>query len=269
MTEDDRLYERYDDSVVTVSELIFGAGHMSPGGPDGVRAIVEGLDLAGKTVLDIGCAIGGIDVQLATEFDCRVVGVDIEPGLIDIGRARIAAAGLADRVDLRLVEPGPLPFDDAAFDVVFGKDSWLLIDDKPAFFAEAHRVLRPGGRLAASEWMGDGKPPSAAMQAYFELRGMTYHLQTTASYQAMLGAAGFTGVTVEDNSEVRRVQPRECCDAMAGHLREPMITAIGAARHDGFLTQWRALAGLFEAGELRTGHLRGAKPGMRENVDSP
>ena len=39
-----------------------------------------------------------------------------------------------------------------------------------------------------------------------------------------------------------------------------MIAAIGAARHEGFLTQWRALAGLFEAGELRAGHLRGAKP---------
>lgn len=263
MAADDRLYDRYDDSVVIVSEMIFGAGHMSPGGPDGVRAIVEGLDLAGKTVLDIGCAIGGIDVQLATEFDCRVVGVDIEPGLIDIGRARIAAAGLADRVDLRLVEPGPLPFDDAAFDVVFGKDSWLLIDDKPAFFAELHRVLRPGGSIAASEWMGDGAPPSADMQAYFELRGMAYHLETAASYEAMLRAAGFTDVTVADTSDVRREQPRACCDAMAGPLRAPIIAAIGAARHEGFLTQWRALAGLFEAGELRAGQLRGAKPNER------
>ncbi len=47
---------------------------------------------------------------------------------------------------------------------------------------------------------------------------------------------------------------------MAGHLREPMIAAIGEARHNGFLTQWRALAGLFETGELRAGHLRSAKP---------
>ena len=260
MADDDRLYDRYDDSVVIVSEMIFGAGHMSPGGPDSVRAIVEGLDLAGKTVLDIGCAIGGVDIQLATEFDCRVVGVDIEAGLVDIGRARIEAAGLADRVDLRLVEPGPLPFDDAAFDVVFGKDSWLLIDDKPAFFAELYRVLGPGGRVAASEWMGDGKPPSADMEAYFELRGMAYHLETAGSYQAMLREAGFAEVAVADTSDVRRGQPRACCDAMAGHLREPMIAAIGAARHDGFVTQWRALAGLFEAGELRAGQLRGAKP---------
>jgi hypothetical protein len=46
---------------------------------------------------------------------------------------------------------------------------------------------------------------------------------------------------------------------MAGELREPMIGALGEARHDAFLTQWHALAGLFEAGEIRTGHLRGAK----------
>ena len=128
MADDDRLYDRYDDSVVIVSEMIFGAGHMSPGGPESVRAIVEGLDLAGKTVLDIGCAIGGIDVQLATEFDCRVVGVDIEPALIDIGRARIEAAGLADRVDLRLVEPGPLPFDAAAFDAGVQNVVWAIAE---------------------------------------------------------------------------------------------------------------------------------------------
>jgi hypothetical protein len=107
--------------------------------------------------------------------------------------------------------------------------------------------------------MGDGTPPSADMAAYFEMRGMTYHLQTTASYRAMLRAAGFTGVTVEDTSEIRRGEQRTCCDAMAGPLREPMIAAIGAALHDEFLTQWQALAGLFEAGELRAGQLRGTK----------
>ena len=42
MADEDRLYDRYDDSVVIVSEMIFGAGHMSPGGPDGVRAVAGG-----------------------------------------------------------------------------------------------------------------------------------------------------------------------------------------------------------------------------------
>ena len=131
----------YDRTIVTVSELIWGEGFLAPGGADAVHAIVAGLTLDGLTVLDIGCGVGGVDRVLAEDHGCRVIGFDIVALLIDIGRARMAEAGLGGRVELRLVEPGPLPLDEGSIDVVFGKDSWLLIDDKPALFAEVFRAL--------------------------------------------------------------------------------------------------------------------------------
>ncbi len=251
----------YDRTIVAVNELIWGEGFLAPGGADAVHAIVAGLELDGLTVLDIGCGVGGVDRVLAEVHGCRVIGFDIVPLLIDIGRARMADAGLGGRVELRLVEPGPLPLDDGSVDVVFGKDSWLLIEDKPAFFAEVFRVLRPGGGLAASEWMGDGGPRSAAMQAYFDLRGMSYELETAETYRRLLVEAGFAEAAVSDTSAAYRAEARREHERLQGPLREAMIDVLGPEKQAHFVTQWAAMSRVLDLGELRTGRLRARKPG--------
>ena len=50
--------------------------------------------------------------------------------LVARATARVEAAGLADRVSVRMVSPGRFPFEDCAFDVVFSKDSIVHIPDK-------------------------------------------------------------------------------------------------------------------------------------------
>ena len=260
MAEENPSHGNYDHSIIAVNELIWGEGFLSPGGARAVRPIVDGLDLAGRTLLDIGCGIGGFDRVLAEDYGCRVIGFDIVPLLIEMGRARMADAGLADRVDLRLVGPGPLPLEDDSVDVVFGKDSWLLIADKPAFFAEVFRVLRPGGALAASEWMGDGAPLSQAMIDYFALRGMRYELETAAAYGEFLGFAGFDRISVIDNASDYGDGARRELTRMLGPLRQPMIDLLGEDKQAHFVEQWRAMIRVLDLGELRTGRLRAHKP---------
>jgi SAM-dependent methyltransferase len=261
MAEAKPTHGHYDRTIVTVSELIWGEGFMAPGGVAAVHPVVEGLDLRDRIVLDIGCAVGGVDRVLAEDYGCRVIGFDIVPLLIDIGRDRMAKAGLSERVDLRLVEPGPLPLGDHSVDVVFGKDSWLLIEDKATFFAEVVRVLKPGGILAASEWMGNGEPRSAAMQDYFDLRGMSYELVSTDAYGGLLEDAGFVDVTVSDTSAAYRDEARREHDRLQGPLRQPMIDVLGLDKQTHFVTQWAAMSKVLDLGELRTGHLRARKPG--------
>ena len=53
----------------------------------------------------------------------------------------------------QLVEPGPLPFADQSFDAVFTKDAIVHIPDKPPFYREVLRVLRPGGLFVGSDWL--------------------------------------------------------------------------------------------------------------------
>ena len=260
MSEEDPPPGNYDHSIVAVNQLIWGEGFLSPGGAPAVRSIVDGLDLAGLTLLDIGCGTGGVDRVLAEEYGCRVIGFDIVPLLIEVGRGLIGEAGLADRVDLRLVEPGPLPLEDQSIDVVFGKDSWLLIADKPAFFGEVFRVLRPGGILAASEWMGDGAPTSPEMDDYFALRGMRYALETAAAYDDFPARAGFTRISVTNSSNHYREGARRELARMTGPLRQAMIDLLGEDKQTHFVDQWRAMTRVLDLGELRSGRLRAHKP---------
>src|SRR5208337_2799284 len=109
--------------------------------------------IGGCEVLDIGCGLGAADELLITQYRARsVVGIDIDPSLLEGMRQRIERAGLADRIRGQRVVAGPLPFPAAGFDVVFSKDSIVQIPDKRAIFAEVLRVLRPGGRFIASDW---------------------------------------------------------------------------------------------------------------------
>ena len=123
----------YDDLTVDFLEALWGDGYLSPGGPDEVARILAGLDLAGRTVLDIGCGSGGITVSLARDYGAaKVIGIDVEAPVCAKARARAEAAGLADRVEIRQVAPGPLPLPDASVDLVFSKDSIVHIPDKAA-----------------------------------------------------------------------------------------------------------------------------------------
>src|SRR3546814_6694810 len=76
----------------------------------------------------------------------RVTAVDIEPQLLERGRRFAEKAGVADRVDFRLVEPGPLPFAAGRFDAVFSKDALIHIPDKPGLYA-AVRSEEPTSEL--------------------------------------------------------------------------------------------------------------------------
>ena len=253
--------DEYDDALVAMLELIWGEGFLSPGGPEAVREIVAGLELEDKIVLDVGCGLGGVDIILAAEFGARVIGLDIEAPLIERARARIEAAGLAERVEPRLVEPGPLPLDDAAVDVVFGKDSWIHIADKRGFFAEVFRVLRPGGVLAAGDWLRSDAPYSDDMRYFFELEGLTYNMDTLEAYGAILGEIGFVDVSLTDTSAAYRAKAHDEYVRMKGPLYARMGEVLGPEKQAHFVENWRMLTVVLDAGELRTGRLRARKPG--------
>ena len=252
--------DEYDDSLVTMLELIWGEGFLSPGGPRAVRNIVGGVDLAGKLVLDIGCGIGGVDIMLVRDYGCDIIALDIEAPLLERARRRAAAAGLAERIDFRLAEPGPLALEDACVDVVFSKDAWVHVADKRALLAEVFRVLRPGGWLLAADWCRGPEPYSADMEYFFELEGLTYNMVTLDSYGAVLGDCGFAEIDLTDITEWFRLEAQSEYERMKGPLNGRMAALLGDEKTAYFVENWRQLVVVIDNGELRPVRFRARKP---------
>ena len=182
----------YSDQDIIEFEAMFGAGFMSPGGQEEVAKIVENVDLAGKHVLDIGVGIGGPACLLVEEHGAaRVTGIDVEDPVLENAAQAVSRRGLQDRVILKRVEPGPLPFDDESFDVVFSKDSIIHIPDKQALFKEIYRVLRSGGWLVMSDWYCSEEPFTEEMAKWVEATELSFAMTPIRNDGSLLGELGF------------------------------------------------------------------------------
>src|SRR5437588_6820394 len=102
----------------------------------------------GERVLDIGSGIGGPARWFAATYGVHVTGVDLTPEICAAAAALNAATGLADRVRILNGSALALPVPDGAFDAAYSQNVIMNIADKPLFYREAFRALRPGGRLA-------------------------------------------------------------------------------------------------------------------------
>ena len=252
----------YPDDYVDRLELIWGVGFLSPGGPEEVKEVLWGIDTSGKTLLDIGCGIAGPAMLIGREFDVhRVVGIDIEAHLVERARRNVAAAGLEERVDVKRVEPGPLPFDEARFDIVFSKDSLIHVDDKAAVYREIFRVLRPGGIYAASDWLASENAwelPDFAN--YVEGTPFKFIMRTAAQTEDIMREAGLVDVSLRDRNAWYTDFARKNVALMAGPLRERFRDVCDDDTYDRMLDNRRANAEAAACGGLRPTHLRGSKP---------
>ncbi|MEO0780295.1 MAG: methyltransferase domain-containing protein [Pseudomonadota bacterium] len=261
MTERGMHVDEYDDAMVALLELVWGKGFMAPGGPQNVRKLVSGLDVRDKTILDIGCGLGGGDLLLAGELGARVIGIDLEAPLIARARAYAEEAGLSDRIEYHQVDPGPLGFEDGTLDVVYSSGAFTQTADKAGIFADALQVLKPGGSIMAYEWMGNGEPFSEDMLHWFELEGLTYALQSLPAHKSLLEDAGFYEVAVTDDGGWCTQEARVEYDLRNGEMKETAMTMLGTEQYAHFLEDWAALITVLSSGELVPGFLRGKKPG--------
>lgn len=251
---------QYADEFIDRLHLLWGAGFLSPGGAEETAAIVDGLDLAARCVLDIGCGTGGPAIVLA-EMGARLVAIDVETQLIDRARRQAAAAGVGDVIDFLLVAPGPLAFEAETFDVVFSKDALLHIPDKAALYADIHRVLKPGGVFAASDWLaGPAGPEDAALRRYCETSGLDVTMATAAEIADAMRKAGFVDVSTRDRGDWYGEVAAEEAAAIEGPLRSEIIAVSSPEIHAQWATSRRALADAAASGGMSPTHLRGRRP---------
>ena len=131
-----QFYERY------MVPLIF-----EPYAVDLARRVAQ---VAPRRVLELAAGTGVVTRQLAVMLDAssEIVATDLNPTMIDEA-ARIGTARPVQWAPVDAMQP---PFDDASFDAVVCQFGVMFFPDRPRAFAQARRVLRPGGLFAFNAW---------------------------------------------------------------------------------------------------------------------
>ena len=255
-------FQEYDENLMAVLEAIWGEGFMSPGGVDEVDRYLHGLSLEGCKVLDIGCGLGGVDVHLVKQHGAqKVTGIDIDAALIERCVALARKYRIESQIDFICVEPGPLSFEDASFDIVTSKDSIIHIEDKYALAADVYRVLTEDGWFVASDWLaGYEGEPSPEMQAYLVAEGLDFGLASAKTYSEALQQAGFVDIEVVDRNEWYREQARIERDQLGGALYDGLASTVGREFLEHEIEVWDKMIVAIDQGQLRPTHLRGRKP---------
>jgi ubiquinone/menaquinone biosynthesis C-methylase UbiE len=167
-------------------------------------ATIRLAELVGLTrserVLDVGSGIGGPSRYLAWHYGCRVSGVDLTADFVRVADTLTQLTGLVGRVDYRQGSALDLPFEDSSFDVVWSQNVAMNIADRDRLYAEMHRVLKAGGRLALQEVAaGLGGPPHYPVQ-WARTPNISFLCSQSAT-RAKLEAAGFRVLVWQDTTE--------------------------------------------------------------------
>jgi cyclopropane fatty-acyl-phospholipid synthase-like methyltransferase len=107
----------------------------------------------GDRVLDAGCGVGGSSFWLAQNRGTEVVGITLVQSQVERAHRIARARRVSDCVTFELADYCHTPFPRESFDVVWALESLCHAPRKEAFYIEAARLLRPGGRLIVAEYM--------------------------------------------------------------------------------------------------------------------
>lgn len=252
----------YDQQVIEFLEDIWGDGFLSPGGAGEVRRVLEGVNVDGKLVIDIGCGSGACAILLAKEYHAkRVVGIDVEKPVCDAATNRVKAEGVSDKVQIQLVEPGPLPFTNNEVDVVFSKDAIIHIPDKETMALDAFRILKPGGQFAASDWLiSHDNDPSPQMADYIKAEGLDFAMASPSRYANAMKRAGFIDIELVNRNSWYATEADKELQWLKGAKRSELQERHGKDFIDHQVEIWSKLVTVLKSGEHCPHHIRARKP---------
>ena len=140
-------------------------------------------------VLDAGSGIGGTARFLAGRYGCRVSAIDLTAEYCEVARWLNELTGLDKLISVRPGDVTQLPFADASFDAVISQHVQMNVADKARLYAEARRVLVPGGRLALWD-ITAGDPGEPGFPLPWADRPELSHLVPPGELRATVESAG-------------------------------------------------------------------------------
>jgi tocopherol O-methyltransferase len=159
-----------------------------------------------KTIIDVGCGIGGSSLYLAQKFNANVTGITLSPVQANRATERVKNAGFQEQVQFQVANALEMPFPDNQFDLVWSLESGEHMPDKTQFLAECYRVLRPGGKLILATWCHRSTDSVAGALTKDEKRHLAEiyrvyclpHVISLPDYEAIAVKCGFKDLQADD-----------------------------------------------------------------------
>lgn len=185
-------------------------------------------------VVDAGCGVGGTAIRLARQTGCRVAGVNLNGKQLEIARRKVADAHLGHRIAFNIADCSrSLPFDDNSVDAVVNIESACHYSDRERFLRETQRILKPGGRLAATDWMTVDNLPKDQSDRFIQPLCEAWavcDLESEGSYTRKVRDAGlqlveFEGFHGKDEENFRIIKERldHLLTLKLAGMPEPMV----------------------------------------------
>lgn len=267
------FYERHPISAdIILAKLKSSRGHLDAVAPEelfphdqdhyGALAANDALAKlagvsAGSRIADFCAGLGGPARYLAHRYGADVTGIELTPARVRGAAQLTQLVRLQDRV--RVIEGNVMqvPLLDASIDAVVSQEAFLHVPDKARALAEAYRILKPGGRLAFTDWIAHRALIPADAELMWQGMAVT-NLYDLATYRALIEHAGFAVTSVEDLTadwaEILKVRL-----AMYIKLRGETQAAGTASGHDAFYESYVRFVALVSQAALGGGRFAAVK----------
>ena len=240
-------------------EELFAHDQDHYGGLDANDALAERAAIGKDTrVVDFCAGLGGPARYLAHRYGADVTGIELTPTRVKGALELTRLVGLQNSV--RVIEGNVMrvPLPDASVDVVVSQEALLHVPDKERTLAEAFRILKPGGRIAFTDWVAH-RPLSDADKKLMWQGMAAAELYNPQTYAELIKRVGFTVNSVEDLTADWGIILKQRL-AMYRKLREEAQQAGTPAGHDAFYESYVRFVDLVNESVLGGGRFAGEKP---------
>ena len=208
---------------------------------------------AGERMLDVGCGWGTLAIHAATRHGVSVVGVTLSERQVELAEKRVAEAGVADRVTIRLQDERDV--DDGPYDAIssVGMFEHVGADRLAQYFGHLHELLRPQGRLLNH---GISRPPGASRQRFARKSFVDAYVFPDGELHevgAVIGTMQRAGLEVRDVESLREhyaLTLRRWVANLEANAKEASAL-VGEGRYRVWRVYMAASARMFEAGRLQ------------------
>jgi ubiquinone/menaquinone biosynthesis C-methylase UbiE len=216
------------------------------GGHEATKELVDRTRITPLSyVLDVGCGVGTTATHLARCMGCRVMGVDINPRMVERSRERAKRMKLDHLVEFQTADAMRLPFEDDFFNVVITESVTAFPADKARAIREYVRVTRPGGFIGLNEstWLMSPVPDEILAWVSQDLGANAAPLQA-AEWIRLMDKAGLVDIyfrtsTISTREESRGIIERYGWGGFLGSLTRAFSLYMRDPKYREFLASIR------------------------------